>query len=328
MTASIERIAASFRPPLGLRHPHLQSILGASSLRGAVLRFLARDFVKSASAELLHCDAGVRLLARINIPPEKAQAVVVVLHGWEGSSDATYMLELGANLVSRQCITVRINFRDHGGTQALNEGLFHSCRIDEIVSAVEVVRRRYSELPLFLAGFSLGGNFALRVAARGTHLNLQRVLAVCPVLSPASTMEALESGFWAYRHYFLKRWRRSLEAKAAAFPDIYQFGDLRRLTTLTATTRYFVENYTSFRTLEDYLRGYAIVDGLLEDVRTESVIVLTADDPVIPVADVSRLGTNPALHVQVLPYGGHCGLLQDYRLRSWLNESLNQLLLE
>jgi len=327
MRASIERVAASYRPPPGLRHPHLQSILSASSLRGAALRFLARDFVKTASADLLHCDAGVRLLARINIPPENARAVVVVLHGWEGSSDATYMLELGANLVSRRCITVRINFRDHGGTQALNEGLFHSCRIDEIVSAVEVVRRRYPELPMFLAGFSLGGNFALRVAARGAHLNLRRVLAVCPVLSPASTMAALENGFWAYRYYFLNRWRRSLAAKAAAFPDIYQFGDLRRLKTLTATTQFFVENYTSFRTLEDYLGGYSIVDGKLDDLRTDSVMVLTADDPVIPIADVSRLGSNPALHVQVLPYGGHCGLLRDYLLRSWVNESLDQLLL-
>jgi len=238
------------------------------------------------------------------------------------------MLELGANLVSRRCITVRINFRDHGGTQALNQGLFHSCRIDEIVSAVEVVRGMYPELPMYLAGFSLGGNFALRVAARGARVNLQRVLAVCPVLSPASTMEALENGFWAYRYYFLNRWRRSLAAKSAAFPEIYQFGDLRRLKTLTATTRFFVENYTSFRTLEDYLSGYSIVDGKLDDVRTDSVMVLTADDPVIPIADASRLGANPALHVQVLPYGGHCGLLRDYLLRSWLNESLDELLLE
>ena len=238
------------------------------------------------------------------------------------------MLSLGHALLQRACITVRINFRDHGGTQSLNEGLFHSCRIDEIVSAVSAVRRRYADLPLYLAGFSLGGNFALRVAAHAQAPDIRRVLAVCPVLHPPSTMQALEDGLWLYKHYFLRRWRRSLLAKAAAFPQLYQFGDLRRLPTLTATTDYFVRNYTSFATLEDYLHGYSIVDGRLDSVTAESVVVLTADDPVIPVGDAPRLGNNPALHVEVLPFGGHCALLQDYRLRSWLSRSIDTLLLD
>lgn len=327
MSAKVRFAAAQFRPPPGLRHAHVQSIVGASNLRGWALRLTAQDFVKRSGATVLHCDAGVRLLAKVNIPPEPARAVVVVLHGWEGSADATYMLSLGHQLAGRGCITVRINFRDHGGTQSLNKGLFHSCRIDEVVSAVATVRRQYPSLPLYLAGFSLGGNFALRVAAHSQCPDLSRVLAVCPVLHPPHTMRALENGLWLYKSYFLRRWRRSLQAKAAAFPGIYRFGDLRRLRTLTATTDYFVRHYTSFGTLENYLHGYSIVDGKLDTVRTESVVVLTADDPVIPVDDVRRLGSNPALHIEVLPFGGHCALLQDYRLRSWLSESVDQLLL-
>jgi len=326
--SSAENIAAApFKPPPGLRHPHVQSIIGASSLRGWALRQTAQDFVKSASTTILHCDAGVRLLAKVNIPPDPPRAVVVLLHGWEGSADATYMLSLGHALVRRGCMAVRINFRDHGGTAKLNEGLFHSCRIDEVVSAVAAVRAQYPSLPLHLAGFSLGGNFALRVAAHSGAPQLQRVLAVCPVLHPPSTMRALEEGLWLYKRYFLRRWRRSLSAKAAAFPRLYEFGDLRRLRTLTETTDFFVRGYTSFETLEDYLHGYSIIDGRLDTVANEAVVVLTADDPVIPVADAKRLSSNPALQLTVLPYGGHCALLQDYRLRSWLNESIDQLLL-
>ena len=328
MSIRVENVAAQFRPPPGLRHPHVQSILGSSSLKSWTYRSLSRDFVKSSSAKVLHCDAGVRLLAKLNIPPEQAKAVVVVLHGWEGSAEAAYMLEVGQRLLALGCITVRINFRDHGGTQALNEELFHSCRIEEILSAVDVVRREYSGLPTYLVGFSLGGNFALRVAASSVGHTLARVLAVCPVLHPPRTMRALEDGLWIYKHYFLKRWRRSLEAKAAAFPHLYRFGDLRRLRTLTQTTAYFVEKYTDFGSLENYLNGYSIIDGRLDSLTTESIALLTADDPVIPVRDVSRLGDNSALHVEVLPWGGHCGLLQDYRLRSWLNESIDQLLLD
>jgi predicted alpha/beta-fold hydrolase len=327
MSAEISAAAARFRPPPGLRHAHVQSIAGASRLRAWALRVRAQDFVKNASATVLHCDAGVRLMAKVNIPAERASAVVVVLHGWEGSADATYMLSLGHALLERGCITVRINFRDHGGTQSLNEGLFHSCRIDEVVSAVTAVRRQYPSLPLYLAGFSLGGNFALRVAAHAQSPELRRVLAVCPVLHPPSTMRALEEGLWLYKYYFLRRWRRSLRTKAAIFPELYQFVDLRSLPTLTATTDYFVCNYTEFASLDDYLHGYSIVDGRLDTLSAPAVCLLTQDDPVIPVADAQRLGSHPALHVEVLRAGGHCALLQDYRLRSWLNTSLDQLLL-
>ena len=61
----------------------------------------------------------------------------------------------------------RLNFRDHGDTHHLNRDLFHSCRIDEVVGAVRAVRRAFATDPVAVAGFSLGGNFALRVALHG-----------------------------------------------------------------------------------------------------------------------------------------------------------------
>jgi predicted alpha/beta-fold hydrolase len=121
MSAQVRSAALRFSPPGGLRNAHVQSIVGSSSLRGWALRLSAHDFVKCSSATILHCEAGVRLLAKVNIPTEPAEAVVVLLHGWEGNADATYMVSLGHRLAQRRCITVRINFRDHGGSQSLNE---------------------------------------------------------------------------------------------------------------------------------------------------------------------------------------------------------------
>ena len=60
---------------------------------------------------------------------------------------------------------VRLNLRDHGATHHLNRELFHSCRLPEVVGAVRALALRFPGMPLVLAGFSLGGNFMLRVAA-------------------------------------------------------------------------------------------------------------------------------------------------------------------
>ena len=204
-------------------------------------------------------------MAKVNIPAEQARAVVVVLHGWEGSADATYMLSLGHALLERGCITVRINFRDHGGTQSLNEGLFHSCRIDEVVSAVAAVRRQYPSLPLYLAGFSLGGNFALRVAA---HARSPRTAAGC-LLYARSCIRRTRCGRWRMvcgctdSTISCAAGAGLCATKAAAFSRKFiSFGDLRSTAYADCDDGLSLcWNYTAFGSLEEYLNGYSIIDG-------------------------------------------------------------------
>jgi len=87
---------------------------------------------------------------------------MVLLHGWEGRSESTY-IQLLADTLYRQGVSIaRLNFRDHGNTHHLNRGLFHSCRLDEVADAVRAVQDQWQPQQLFLAGFSLGGNFAIR----------------------------------------------------------------------------------------------------------------------------------------------------------------------
>ena len=72
--------------------------------------------------------------------------------------------------------------------------------------------------------FHWGGNFFLRVAARARDagIELERVVAVCPVLDPAHTLVRLEAGWALYRKYFVWKWQRSLKKKQAAWPQLDQ----------------------------------------------------------------------------------------------------------
>lgn len=313
-----------FRPPPGLGHPHVQSLLAGWPWRQGWLRGRAATLLEASRDEIVDCGAGVRLLGHSSPQPGEAKGLAILLHGWEGSAAASYVVSLGGLLHACGFAVFRLNFRDHGDTFALNRELFHSCRIGEVVGALAEIVRRHPAQRTFVVGHSLGGNFALRAAVRApaAGVALTKVVAVCPVLRPSSTMRALEQGLWVYREYFLRRWRRSLLAKAACFPELYDFGDLRRFPTLTATTEFFATRYASFPDLDSYLNGYAITGDALAPLAVPAKLIAAADDPVIPIEDLDDLAASPVLSIEVLPRGGHCAFLEDYRLRSWVDRAV------
>lgn len=321
--------APEYALPGVLANPHLQSVLGAAALRRPRVLAAARRLLASSRDVLVDAGAGVRLLGH-HSPADAAspRGLVVMIHGWEGCADSLYVLSAAARLHTAGFDVFRLNLRDHGATHHLNEELFHSCRLDETVAAVGDVARRWPARPLHLVGFSLGGNFALRIAteAPDAGIDLERVVALCPVLDPARTMHALENGWFVYRRHFLRRWRRSLLRKQALFPHVYRFGDLRRLRTLSATTEFFVREYTHFGHVDDYLAGYAITGERLAGLRVPSWLIAADDDPVIPADDLSRVASGPALRVQLTRGGGHCGYLSDWRLGSWMDSAVEHLL--
>jgi predicted alpha/beta-fold hydrolase len=307
-----------------LRHRHVQSLLAGWPWRQRWLRRRASPLLDASRDEIVDCGAGVRLLGHFSAQRDVSRGLVILLHGWEGSAAANYVVSVGGLLYDAGFDVYRLNFRDHGNSFSLNQDLFHSCRIDEVVGAVAAIATRRSGGPTFIVGHSLGGNFALRAAARAPAAGIQlaKVVAVCPVLRPSSTMRALEDGLWVYRSYFLRRWRRSLLTKAECFPELYDFGNLRRFRTLTATTEFFATRYASFPDLDSYLNGYAITGDALARLAVPSKIIAAADDPVIPIADLADVAMSPALDIEVCARGGHCAFLEDYRLRSWADRAV------
>jgi predicted alpha/beta-fold hydrolase len=323
-----------FRPPAWLANRHLQSILPSFPLRRPAVEWRARA-VRAASRPLvIDCGDGVRLLGWHAEPqPESVRGqprLAVLMHGWEGSADSLYLLSLAQLLFARGIAVIRLNLRDHGGTHALNRGLFHSCRLPEVVGAVARVQQLYPAHRLLLAGYSLGGNFCLRVGARAATkgLRIARIVAVCPVLDPATTLDALENGPSVYRNFFLLKWRRSLRLKQAAWPGDYDFGEMLRDPSLTAMTERMVLRYTDFPDLSTYLQGYAITGSVLESLATPAHLLTSEDDPMILARDLGRIARTTSLEVTVTPQGGHCGYVDAIGGPSWIDRRIADELAE
>jgi predicted alpha/beta-fold hydrolase len=320
--------ATDFRPAWWLRNHHLQSVLASTSWRrGRVLR-RAAPLLAAAREHLLECGAGVRLQCFVSSPAAGGGGVVMLLHGWEGSADSLYMLSLAQRLFQRGFVVARLNLRDHGATHQLNRDIFHSCRLPEVVGAVHALQALFPARSLQLVGFSLGGNFCLRVAAqaRSAHLELARVIAVSPVLDPIATLAALQGGMPGYERYFVRKWLRSLEKKQAAWPDAYDFSALARLRDLKLMTAELVRSHTDFPTLADYLNGYAITGARLAQLAVPADIITSLDDPIIPAAGLAQLARPACLTLHLTRHGGHCGFFERLSGPTWVEEQILQLL--
>ena len=249
------------------------------------------------------------------------RGLALLLHGWEGSAESSYMRLTAATLLQHGFDVFRLNFRDHGDTHHLNEALFHSNRIGEVIHAACDVAQRFlprgrRACPLVAAGYSLGGNFALRLAlnAPAAGLPLARVAAVCPVIDPAVTMEQMERGLPLYLRHFERKWRSSLLRKRALFPEQHDFDDTTLALGMRGLTQWMVERHTDFGTIDDYFDGYSIAGDRLMGLALPADILMAADDPVIPVSDFHALALPANATLEIARWGGHCGFLQGAQL--------------
>jgi predicted alpha/beta-fold hydrolase len=322
----------SFRPKRWLQGRHFQTILPSFPLRSARVARRALPLLASSEELLLDCGDGVTLQAFHSSPArrgrEPGKQLAVLLHGWEGSADSQYLLSLAQTLFAQGFEIVRLNLRDHGATHHLNRELFHSCRLPEVVGAVSALAKQFGGPPMLLAGFSLGGNFMLRVAAHpdARHLPIERVIAISPVLDPAATLLTLENGASIYHSYFVRKWSRSLAKKQLAWPDIYDFEELLRLRSLREMTRQLVLGHTEYPSMDDYLAGYAITGNRLTTLAAPATVFTALDDPIIASVDLARLARTPHLDIVTTAHGGHCGFIEDMGDSSWIDTQVVKLL--
>ena len=305
--------ALKYQPAGLLRNGHLQTVLSSVWPVSWLIRRRAARLRARAQELLLECGDEVRLQAFLSSAAEAAdsagvQRVAILLHGWEGSAEASYVLSLGSLLLARGFDVVRLNLRDHGASHHLNREIFHSCRLPEVVGATLAVAQRFPAARLYLAGFSLGGNFMLRVAADARlPAAVAGVVAVSPVLDPEVTLAALERGPAIYRRSFVNRWSRSLRRKQRAWPGVHDFGPMLRLGQLRSMTAGLVARCTDFPSLAAYLDGYAVTGDRLATLRVPASVLLADDDPIVPSGDLTRLAPSSQLTVVRSRYGGHCG---------------------
>lgn len=305
-----------FRPPFFLQSASVQTTLASAGLRA-----LGKNrMVDSARQMILTTVEGVRLAGYMSRQPKPhTNGLVILLHGWEGSSNSTYIRTTGRFLFGQGFDIFRLNMRDHGPSHHLNTGIFYAILLDEVFDAIRQITERESPNPVFLAGFSLGGNFALRIArkcATDPIRGVKQVVGISPVLDPDKATDRIDEHRFI-QTYFLKKWRHSLSIKQRLFPDLYDFSALLKIDTVREMTARLLEKHSPFDSEREYFKGYTLINEALSDIKVPTTIITAEDDPIIPVEDFRELAISDSIRLLIQPHGGHNGFIQGWRLTGW-----------
>jgi predicted alpha/beta-fold hydrolase len=247
-------------------------------------------------------------------PEPRTRPTILGLHGLEGSSTAHYMLGLADKALRAGFNAVLLNQRNCGGTEHLGPGLYHSGLIEDAAFVIRELTRAGDLQKIVTAGYSLGGNLALRLA--GTHSpadlpSLRGVCAVSPVLELEHCVRALERrSNVIYQWNFVKNLKNRMRRKSACYPGAFDLSHLDRIRTVRQFDAAYTAPFFGFASAEDYYHRAAAL-RVIERIQVPALIVTAEDDPFVPV-DAFRdpkIAANPHITLAISKHGGHCGFL-------------------
>lgn len=310
-----------FNPPLWMKPSIVQTALASMKFR----RRGKNEMLEAAEPRMLTCEDGVRLLGSYSPNPQN-KALVIFLHGWEGSQDSTYVVSCGRHLYRQGASVFRMNYRDHGGSHHLNEGLFYSTLFNEVFDAVKQAAELAEGAPVYIVGFSLGGNFALRIARSLRDLtirNLKHIYAISPVVDPWGAAPLVDMNP-LYRRYFLKKWSASLRKKYVLYPNLYpEIPKLLKANRVLGITEQLIPLYSDYPDMESYFNAYRVDPHDLKTCPVPISIITAADDGMIPEADIKKLELNHNARRIIHDHGGHNGFFQSLLGPTWYDDYIS-----
>jgi predicted alpha/beta-fold hydrolase len=185
---------------------------------------------------------------------------------------------------------------------------------------------------VLVAGFSMGGNLALKMAGEmgeGAPPALVGVCAVSPALDLKETARNLERlPNRPYQWNFVRGLRRLVERKKELYPKLYDTRGLERLRTVRDFDELYTAPHGGFADADDYYARSSAL-SFVPRIRVPTLIVHAQDDPLVPCGPLLRargVSDNPRVAKATPRHGGHVAFVSaEKERRFWAEECLADL---
>ena len=276
-------------------------------------------------------EPGVQVRVDSQAPEGDPVANLILVHGLEGSSAAGYARSLSQAALEAGCAVHRFNMRSCGGTEHLSgRTLYHSGQTSDLLSFIRQLPRG---VPLFLVGFSLGGNVVLKLAGELGESASELITGVMAISTPidlAACVRQLDRPSNSiYARRFITRLKERVRAKERLTPGLFDLSGIDQVRNIYTFDDRFTAQAFGFGTAANYYATQS-ANQFLERIRVPTLVVQAKDDPLIPFAvyDHPAFAANPCLQLVATEHGGHLGFIAKTPPRFWLDQLLVHWVLE
>lgn len=209
---------------------------------------------------------------------------ILLVHGFEGSSESKYMLRMAKKSLLRGFNVHRMNLRSCGESLYTCNTPYHGGLWEDIL---HVINRVKTGKRMFVVGYSLGGNLTLKMAGElGESIPdfIKGLSVISAPLDLRSTSDWLsQQELKRYHDKFLSYVIKSYEQRKELYPDVYP-----NLKSNPQTLREFDEKIMcyiyGFKNLEDYYCTNSC-HHVLPKITVPTMVIYAKDDPIIPFQD-------------------------------------------
>ena len=263
--------------------------------------------------------------------------IVVLLHGLEANAKGTLMTKMCEEYTKVGFGCVLVSFRGCNGTENKRVGAYHLGFTQDLDQLTDFLKKKYPNRPIYLSGFSLGGNVSLKFLGElGDKAVMDRNIQGAVTMSvPFDLVESgakIDKGFnkVIYAGNFLRTLIKKAEKQHALLEGKvpYDIEVIKRCRTIGDFDDAFIAKIYGFKDKFDYYRQ-SQAKSWLHKIRVPCVNINAIDDPFI---EASSLPNEE--HVQEAPVrliytqsGGHCGFVDINNNDRWIAQEMARALL-
>lgn len=308
---------SDFVPSWWCRDPHFQTLWPYLSNLGPGPEF-RRERLELDDGDFLDIDWS---------EPTPAAPIVVILHGLGGSSQSHYVRRLVTCNLQAGFRSAVLHHRGCSGEPNRLVRGYHAGDAGDIYKVLRWLRQREPDTVLFAAGYSLGANMLLH----HLHQNDPIVLAASSVSAPlelAAAADRMERGVSRiYQRHLVAGMKALLHQKSKRVQLPIDPGQLARVRTFRELDTLVTAPLHGFLNAEDYYSRCS-VRNLLADIRTPTLLIHAADDPLTMPASIPQPGDiSSAVEFKLSRHGGHCGFVsgaQPFRPCYWAEPQITR----
>ena len=199
----------------------------------------------------------------------------------------------------------RFHMRTCGGTEHLCQTLYHAGLTSDLLA----VLRQLGRPPVFLVGFSLGGNVVLKLAGELGRRRQRTDRGVCAVSTPLDLAACARRIARARQSLLRARFVRRMRARLCATGRYAAAISPACAPSMDLDDRITAPSF-GFGNAANYYRTQSAI-GYLDAIRVPALLIQAKDDTFIPfeIFESAAVRSNPRIELLATEHGGHLGFL-------------------